>query len=173
MFIVAQSISCLLKEEIDVRIALYQPDIAPNAGALFRLASVIGTVVDLIGPAGFVMSDRRLRRASMDYFDTSNLCLHDSWDNYLVFRSSLLEKSGRIILLTTSGDRSYIDFSYRADDTLLVGRETAGVPPEIHEFADARLRVPMIKGRRSLNVVVAAAMVVGEAFRQTGLWNTV
>tara|TARA_B100000470_G_C19604570_1_gene308177 strand:- start:141 stop:611 length:471 start_codon:yes stop_codon:yes gene_type:complete len=156
-----------------VRIALYQPDIAPNAGALFRLASVIGAVVDLIGPAGFVMSDRRLRRASMDYFDTANVCLHDSWDNYLVFRSSLPEKAGRIILLTTSGDRSYIDFSYRADDTLLVGRETAGVPPEIHEFADARVRVPMVKGRRSLNVVVAAAMVVGEAFRQTGLWNTV
>ena len=118
-----------------MRIALYQPDIAPNAGALFRLASVIGAGVDLIGPAGFVMSDRRLRRASMDYFDTANVCLHDSWDNYLVFRSSSPEKAGRIILLTTSGDHSYIDFSYRADDTLLVGRETAGVPPEIHEFS--------------------------------------
>jgi tRNA (cytidine/uridine-2'-O-)-methyltransferase len=161
-----------VKEEIDVRIALYQPDIAPNAGALFRLASVIGTAVDLIGPAGFVMNDRRLRRASMDYFDMVNVCLHDSWDNYLVFRSGLAEKSGRIILLTTSGDRNYVDFSYRENDTLLVGRETAGVPSKVHEFADARLRVPMLKGRRSLNVVVAAAMVVGEAFRQTGLWNS-
>ena len=154
-----------------MRIALYQPDIAPYAGAIFRLASVVGIAVDLIGPAGFVMTDSRLKRAAMDYFDTLDVYTHDSWDDYLAFRSSLFQETGRILLLTTSGDCSYIDFSYKANDTILLGRETAGVPTKIHEFVDARLRIPMVEGRRSLNVVVAAAIVIGEVCRQTGHWS--
>ena len=154
-----------------MRIALYQPDIAQNAGAIFRLASVLGVEVDLIGPAGFIISDKKLRRVAMDYFETASICMHNSWSDYLLFRERTPNKDGRIVLLTTSADASHLDFSYRQADTLLVGRETAGVPPEVHGQADARVRIPMVEGRRSLNVVVAAAIVVGEAFRQTGLWN--
>ncbi len=154
-----------------MRIALYQPDIAPNAGAIFRLASVLGVEVDLIGPAGFVMSDKKLRRVAMDYFDPANICMHDSWSDYLLFRACSSKANGRIVLLTTSADSNHIDFSYREADTLLVGRETAGVPLQVHQRSDARVRIPMVQGRRSLNVVVATAIVAGEAFRQTGLWN--
>jgi len=154
-----------------LRIALYQPDIAPNAGAVFRLASVLGVDVDLIGPAGFVMSDKKLRRVAMDYFETASICMHNSWADYLLFRAQLTKNNGRIVLLTTAADNNHLDFSYRQSDTLLVGRETAGVPLEVHQRADARVRIPMVQDRRSLNVVVAAAIVIGEAFRQTGLWN--
>ena len=154
-----------------MRIALYQPDIAPNAGAIFRLASVLGVEVDLIGPAGFVMSDKKLRRVAMDYFDLASICMHNSWSDYLLFRAGTPQANGRIVVLTTSADSNHLDFSYRQADTLLVGRETAGVPPEVHRRADARVRIPMVQGRRSFNVVVAAAIVVGEAFSQTGLWN--
>lgn len=154
-----------------MRIALYQPDIAPNAGAIFRLASVLGVDVDLIGPAGFVMTDKKLRRVAMDYFQVDSVFMHTSWREYLVFREGLPENNGRMVLLTTLAHSNHIDFSYREADTLLVGRETAGVPTPVHRHADARVRIPMLKGKRSLNVVVAAAIVIGEAFRQTNLWN--
>ena len=156
---------------VDLRLALYQPEIAQNAGAIFRMASVIGLTVDLIGPTGFVMTDKKLKRVAMDYLDTVNVCSHHSWESYLVFRASLRKPLGRVLLLTTSGDCTYSDFSFQEGDTLLVGQETSGVPARIHEYVDARLRVPMVVGQRSLNVVVAAAMVVGEAFRQTGVWG--
>ncbi|MFP6714780.1 MAG: tRNA (cytidine(34)-2'-O)-methyltransferase [Alphaproteobacteria bacterium] len=153
-----------------VRIALYQPDIAPNAGAIFRLAAVLGVEVDLIEPAGFVMTDRRLKRVGLDYLSKVNITRHVSWQAYSTLRSSGSMQAGRLLLLTTSGGDRYIDFDFCATDTLLLGRETAGVPAEVHSAADARLRIPMNTGQRSLNVAVAVAMVLGEAFRQTNLW---
>ena len=153
-----------------MRIALYQPDIAPNAGAIFRLAAVLGVVVDLIEPAGFVMTDRRLKRVGLDYLDKVNITRHVSWRSYSTLRNSGNMRAGRLLLLTTSGGDRYVDFDYHASDTLLLGRETAGVPAEVHSAVDARLRIPMKAGQRSLNVAVAAAMVLGEALRQTDLW---
>ena len=153
-----------------MRIALYQPDIAPNAGAIFRLAAVLGVGVDLIEPAGFVMTDPRLKRVGLDYLGKVNLIRHMSWQSYSLLRNRDDAPHSRILLLTTSGGTRYIDFEFSASDTLLLGRETAGVPADVHKTADARLRIPMGAGQRSLNIVVAAAMVLGEALRQTNLW---
>lgn len=145
-----------------IRLALYQPDIAQNCGTLLRLAACFGVPVDVIEPCGFVWSDRHLRRAGMDYLDVVDLTRHDSWD---AFRNA---NRGRLLLLTTKGDRRYEQFAYEAGDTLVLGRESAGVPPEVHEAAAARLRIPMCPGLRSLNVALAGAISLGEALRQTG-----
>lgn len=145
-----------------MRIALYQPDIPQNAGAIFRLAACLGIAVDVIEPCGFVLDDRRLRRVAMDYGGQTEITRHASWETYGKGRGE-----GRIVLLTTSGGTSHIDFAYDASDTLLLGRESAGVPESVHASADARLIVPMAEGARSLNVVTATAMVLGEALRQT------
>ncbi len=153
-----------------MRLALYQPDIASNAGAIFRLAAVLGVKVDLIEPAGFVMTDRRLQRVGMDYLNDVEIVKHASWESYSVARNKQASLYGRLLLLTTSGDNRYSNFDFSEHDTLLVGRETAGVPLAVHDAADFRLRVPMKPGQRSLNVVVAIAMVLGEALRQTNLW---
>ncbi len=144
-----------------MRLALYQPDIPQNAGAMMRLAACLGIPLDLIEPAGFVLSDRHLRRAGMDYLDRLDLTRHPSWTAYQAART------GRLILLTTKATRPYLDPGYRLDDTLLVGRESAGVPAEVHDVADIAVRIPMVGGVRSLNVALAAAMVLGEAMRQT------
>lgn len=144
-----------------MRLALYEPDIPQNAGTLLRLGACLGVAVDIIEPCGFLLDDRRLRRAGMDYLDCVDMTRHRSWRAYLAARQ------GRLVLLTTSGDTPYTDFSYRPDDTLLVGRESAGVPPDVHDSAAARLAIPLRPGLRSLNVALAAAMVLGEALRQT------
>ncbi|HEV3178594.1 MAG TPA: tRNA (cytidine(34)-2'-O)-methyltransferase [Stellaceae bacterium] len=148
-----------------MRIALYQPDIPQNTGAIMRLAACLGVALDLIEPAGFLLSDRRLKRAGMDYLHSLELTRHRSWDAFLERRAP----RGRLILLTTRGPVPYHRFVFERDDILLVGRESAGVPDDVHGAADARLRIPMREGARSLNVAMAAAMVVGEALRQTGL----
>lgn len=148
-----------------VRLALYQPDIAPNAGTMLRLAAALAVAVDLIEPAGFVLTDRRLRRAGMDYLDKVTLMRHASWDAYRKWRDS--EARGRLVLLTTRAETPYTDFAFRADDTLMVGRESAGVPKAVHDACDARVRIPLADGLRSLNVALAAAMALGEALRQT------
>jgi len=146
-----------------VRLALYQPDIPQNAGTMMRLAACLDVAVDLIEPAGFVMSDRHLRRAGMDYLDRLELARHTSWQAYISARSG----PARLVLLTTRAATPYSEFQFRTDDTLLVGRESSGVPEEVHAFVDAAVRVPMVAQMRSLNVAVAAAMVLGEALRQT------
>jgi tRNA (cytidine/uridine-2'-O-)-methyltransferase len=145
-----------------MRLALFEPDIPQNAGAMLRLAACLGLAVDVVGPCGFHLSDRALRRAGMDYLDRVALVRHASWH---AFRAV---QDGRLVLLTTRGARTHLDFAFRPDDTLMVGRESAGVPDFVHAAADARLRVPMAAGLRSLNVVTAAAIVLGEALRQTG-----
>jgi tRNA (cytidine/uridine-2'-O-)-methyltransferase len=148
-----------------MRLALFQPDIAPNAGTLLRLCACLGVAADIVEPCGFVWSDAKLRRAGMDYLDRVAVQRHVSWDAYRAGRGP-----GRLVLLTTHGDTALPDFRFRGDDTLMVGRESAGVPDEVHAAADARVVIPMAPGARSLNVALAAAMALGEALRQTGQW---
>ena len=146
-----------------MRLALYQPDIPQNTGAMLRLAACFGLGVDVILPTGFIFDDKRVRRAGMDYIDQVEIARHASWAAY---RESRRETKGRLVLLTTKGARAYTDFAYEPDDTLLVGRESSGVPPEVAAAADARLVIPMRPGLRSLNVAMAAAIVTAEAVRQ-------
>jgi tRNA (cytidine/uridine-2'-O-)-methyltransferase len=127
-----------------------------------RLGAALGVGIDLIEPCGFLLSDRNFRRAGMDYLKSADIRRHESW---VRFREGF---AGRLILLTTAGATPYTDFSFQPGDTLLVGRESAGVPQEVHDAAQARLLIPMAAGLRSLNVSQAAAMVLGEALRQTG-----
>ncbi len=145
-----------------MRLVLFQPDIPQNAGALMRLAACFGVGMDIVEPCGFLLSDRRLKRAGMDYLDLVDRTVWSGWQAY-----STAEHAGRMVLLTTAGDTAYTGFRFAADDRLVVGRESAGVPSEVHAAADARLVVPMRPGARSLNVAAAAAMVLGEALRQT------
>lgn len=147
-----------------MRLALFEPDIPQNTGTILRLAACMGVAVDVIEPCGFVLNDRRLRRAGLDYLEDVELVRHRSWQRFVE------APRGRLVLLTTGGDRRYTDFAFRRDDTLLLGRESAGVPDEVHAAADARLLIPMVGRRRAraLNVALAAAMVLGEALRQTG-----
>ena len=146
-----------------MRIALYQPDIPQNAGTIIRLAACLGIVVDLIEPAGFLLGDRQFRRAGLDYVSLAKLRRFPSWRAY-----QAKNEAGRLLLLTTRGDTPYTSFRFQAEDALLLGRESAGVPDEVHAAADARLRIPILPGTRSLNVAIAAAIVLGEALRQTG-----
>ena len=150
-----------------MRVALYQPDIPGNAGAGMRTAACLGVGVDIIGPSGFAVSDRKLRRAGMDYLDRVDLAAHVSWEAY---QDSLRDQPGRLVLLTTKAKGSYLQFTFRADDILLLGRESAGVPEKVHNAVNEKLTIPMVKGLRSINVSSAVALVVGEACRQLNLF---
>jgi tRNA (cytidine/uridine-2'-O-)-methyltransferase len=152
-----------------MRLALYQPDIPQNTGAILRLAACFGMPVDVIEPCGFVFDDRRLRRAGMDYLDHVDLYRHRSWEAYQAARDRW---PGRLILLSTKGAMPHVDCRFEATDSLLVGQESAGVPEDVHEAADLRVRIPMQAGLRSLNVAMAAAIVAGEAMRQLGYPGT-
>ena len=145
-----------------MRVALFQPDIAQNTASLIRLGACTGVGVDIVEPCGFLFSESGFRRAGMDYLEMAQVTRHESWSAYLTARGT-----GRIVLLTTKASTSYIDFAFDAADTLLLGRESAGVPQEVHGRADARLRIPLRPGLRSINVAQAGAMVLGEALRQT------
>jgi tRNA (cytidine/uridine-2'-O-)-methyltransferase len=146
-----------------LRLALFQPDIPQNAGTMLRMAACLGLSVDIIEPAGFPVSDRHFRRAGMDYLDQVEVIRHISWTTFEAGRRA---HGHRVILLTTKGAVAYSDFSFAAGDILMVGRESAGVPDEVHAAADGRILIPMQPSARSLNVAVAAAMAVGEALRQ-------
>lgn len=148
-----------------MRLALYQPDIPQNAGTLMRLAACLGVPLDLIEPAGFDSSDRNFRRAGLDYLPQLDLTRHASFAGFEAWRRSA---GGRLVLATTYGSVAYHRHAFEPNDILLVGRESAGVPDEVHAAAGARIVVPMRPGLRSLNVAVAAAIVLGEALRQTG-----
>jgi tRNA (cytidine/uridine-2'-O-)-methyltransferase len=149
-------------------LVLYQPDIPGNTGALLRLAACTGTVLHIIGPAGFRMDDTALRRAGMDYVEIAATRRHSGWDAFEAWRSS---ESRRLVLMTTRAAMPYHEFAFAPGDLILLGRESAGVPPEVHQAADARLLIPMAGGARSLNMALSGAMVLGEALRQTGGWN--
>ena len=146
------------------RLAIYQPDIAQNTGTMVRLAACLGVPVEIIEPAGFDVSDRNLRRSGMDYLERAAITRHISWRSFEEWRR---ETGARLILATTKGAVPYVDLAYEPADIVLVGRESAGVPDEVHAAADARIVVPMRPGLRSLNVAVTAAMILGEALRQT------
>ncbi len=144
-----------------VSLALYQPDIPQNTGTLLRTAACLGVDVAIIEPCGFVLDDKRLRRAGMDYLDGLTLTRHASWSR---FRESLTQQ--RLVLMTTAGDDDPWRFRFRAGDIIVLGRESAGAPQEVHDAADARLRIPLAGGMRSLNVAQAGAIVLAEALRQ-------
>lgn len=152
-----------------MRLALYQPDIPQNTGTLLRLAACMGIGVDIIEPCGFILDDRRMRRAGMDYLDQVDLIRHNSWNDFFKFKR---EQSGRLLLLSTKASHIYTDFTYQSDDTLLLGRESEGVPQDVHDSADERLIIPMAAGMRSINVAISGAMVLGEALRQTNCFPT-
>lgn len=160
----AVAVRCKLSRAVPLRLALFEPDIPQNAGTLLRLAACFAVEVDLIEPAGFVLDDRRLRRAGLDYAARATICRHNSWPAFLAAR----DPASRLILLTTRGTVALHRFSFSPGDTVLLGRESAGVPDFVHEAAHARLAIPMRGGARSLNVAVAGAIALAEALRQTG-----
>lgn len=145
-----------------MRLALFQPDIPQNVGAILRLAACLGAAVDLIEPCGFVVDDRRLRRAGMDYISHVSLHRYESWEKYREIKSP-----GRLILLSSKAALPYVDFAFRRDDSLLLGQESAGVPESVRDVCDAGVTIPLNSGLRSLNVALAAAIVLAEALRQT------
>ena len=146
-----------------MQIALYQPDIPQNTGTILRLCACLDVAAHIIEPAGFPVSDRHFRRSGMDYLDHVAITRHDSWSKFEQWRN---DGGFRLVLLTTKGTNSYLDYSYQRDDVLLFGRESAGVPDEVAGVADARLVIPIKAGLRSLNVAMTAAMAAGEALRQ-------
>jgi len=149
-----------------IRIALYQPDIAQNTGTILRLCACLGVQAHIVEPAGFPTSDRAFRRAGMDYLAEVDLKRHVSWPAFEAWRRGT---GLRLVLFTTRAQRSYLDHGYDERDVLMFGRESAGVPEEVHAAADMQLLIPMRAGLRSLNVAVACAMAVGEALRQAGI----
>lgn len=148
-----------------MRLVLYQPDIPQNAGAAIRLGACLGVGVDVIEPCGFVLDERRVRRAGMDYTAMADVSRHGSWEAFVGHRGH-----GRLVLLSTKGEDDHLSFRFRPDDRLILGRESSGVPSAVAERADAVLRIPMMPGARSLNVVTAAALALAEALRQTTGW---
>ena len=146
-----------------MRIALFEPEIAGNVGAVLRLGACLGAAVDLIEPMGFVWDDRRVRRAAMDYIDHVEVVRHAG---FAAFRASI--GPSRLVLLTTKAEHSAYDFAYHADDVLLFGKESAGVPAEVADLCDARVRLPIRREVRSMNLAMAAGLALGEALRQTG-----
>ncbi|MCW2305719.1 tRNA (cytidine/uridine-2'-O-)-methyltransferase [Rhodobium gokarnense] len=129
------------------------------------MGACLGVAVDLIGPTGFRTDDRALRRAGLDYLDRAALTLHAGWEDFDAARQSI---GGRLVLFTTRATQSFLDLTFEESDTLLFGRESAGVPDDIHAGADIRTTIPMVEGTRSLNLAVSVAMGVTEALRQTG-----
>src|SRR5207253_2895664 len=150
--------------QVMLRLALYQPDIPQNTGTMLRMAACLGIAVEIIEPAGFDVSERNFRRAGLDYLEAVEIKRHPSWH---AFDASRTERGLRLVLATTRASLAYTEAAFEPDDVVLFGRESAGVPDEVHAAADLRIRVPMRPGMRSLNVAVSAAMILGEALRQT------
>jgi len=149
-----------------LRLALFEPDIPQNTGALLRLAACLGVEVDLIEPCGFLLDDRRLKRAALDYFGKLSVRRHASWDVFLTEH----DPRSRLVLMTTSGLVALHHFAFAADDTILLGRESAGAPEAVHRAASARVLIPLLPPARSLNVALAGAIALAEALRQTDLF---
>jgi tRNA (cytidine/uridine-2'-O-)-methyltransferase len=145
-----------------MEIAIYQPDIAPNVGTLIRLGACMGVPVNIIEPCGFPFGMKDMRRAVMDYAQIAEIRRHSSWEEFDKFR-----ESSRLVLLTTRASVPYTEFLFRQSDILLLGRESAGVPDAVHDQVDGAVLIPMQQQARSVNVALSAAMVLGEALRQT------
>jgi tRNA (cytidine/uridine-2'-O-)-methyltransferase len=148
-----------------VELALYQPEIANNTGTLIRLGACLATTIHVIHPTSFPLSPKTLARAGMDYVDYASVREHASFDQFDAWRR---QENRRLVLLTTKASASAYEASYAGDDILMVGRESSGVPDSVAAAANLRVRIPMQNGLRSINVAVAAAMILGEAKRQTG-----
>ena len=149
------------KSEIMTKIALYQPDIPQNTAAIIRTCSCLGAKLEIIEPCGFLLSDKRFKRVAMDYLDQKEIKIYKSIDEFFI-----LKKKSRIILMTTKSDKNYTKFKFKKGDTILFGRESAGVPNVIHEKIKYKLRIPMIKNKRSLNVSTSVAITLSENLRQ-------
>ena len=149
-----------------MRIALYQPDIPQNTGTILRMAVCFGLPVDIIEPCGFIWNSKELKRAGMDYLDKADVTRHMAWETFIQ-----TTQGKRLVLLTTKASVPHTDFQFRQDDILLLGRESAGVPDEIHNFVDARIRIPMKPDERSLNLALSCAIATTEAMRQTNLFE--
>lgn len=147
----------------DLHLALFQPDIPQNTGTLMRLCACLGVAMDIIEPCGFVLSDKNLKRAGMDYLENLTLNRHLDWTRFVTATADR-----RLVALTTQASDIYINFKFKPDDILLLGQESAGLPAAVHAACPSRVSIPMQPGLRSLNVAVAGAMVLGEALRQTG-----
>ena len=145
-------------------LVLYQPDIPGNAGTLLRLGACMGMKVHIIEPAGFRLDEKAFRRAGMDYLDQAAMHRHLNWSAFCEWREA---NNRKLVLLTTAADENYYDFEFGESDLIMLGRESSGVPEDVHLACDARLKIPMQGNARSLNVAVSGAMVVGEALRQT------
>jgi tRNA (cytidine/uridine-2'-O-)-methyltransferase len=145
-----------------MQLAIFQPDIPQNTGAIIRLCACMGARLHIVEPCGFAYDDKKMRRAVMDYYDLAAIVRHSSWQAFLAARPY-----GRLLLLSSHASQPYTEFAYANDDMLLLGRESAGVPDEVKNAADARLTIPMQNGARSLNVAIAAGIVLVESLRQT------
>lgn len=154
------------KSIMTLRLALFEPDIPQNAGTLMRLCACLGVPMDVIEPCGFVLSDKNLKRAGMDYLEHLDLTRHSSWQ---AFQKHHTDR--RIVLMTTKASESFIDFTFQPGDIVMAGRESLGVPEEVHAACSARVKIPMVGAVRSLNVAVASAMILSEALRQTGAYS--
>ena len=150
-----------------MRLALFQPDIPQNTGTLLRLGACVDLPLDIIEPCGFIFNEKAMRRAGMDYLEQVSYRRHNSWAEFLAYRAANHDEYGRIVLMTTHAAMPYTEFEFKPNDVILMGRESAGVPEEVHQIVDARLLIPMNPKARSINMAVSAAMVVGEALRQT------
>ena len=148
---------------MSVRLALYHPEIPQNTGTLLRLGACVGVPLDIIEPCSFVLTDARLRRAGMDYVELSTLTRHENWEH---FQASLKAANRRCVLLCPRATTSYLDFAFTPQDTLLLGTESSGVPEDVAQACDARVCIPMLPGRRSLNVAISGAVVLSEVLRQ-------
>ena len=147
-----------------MRIALYQPDIPQNTGNIFRLGACLGVSIDIIEPTGFIFDDRRFKRSAMDYLDHIDYKRHIDWQHFYDWKK---ENNFRLILMTTKSQKSLYNFKFNPSDILLFGRESAGVPKNIHNIVDHRLKIPMKGGVRSINLSSSVALVLGEGLRQT------
>ena len=142
-------------------IALYQPDIPQNTAAIIRLCACFGTTLEIIEPCGFHLDDKRLKRVAMDYLDKSKIIIYKSYENFLSKK-----KNSRIILMTTRAKKKYYNFKFKPRDTILLGRESSGVPKIVHNNSYERLKIPLLKNKRSLNISIAAAITLSEALKQ-------
>ena len=148
------------------KIALYEPDIPQNTAAIIRTCSCLGADLEIIEPCGFLFSDKRFKRVVMDYIDEKMIKFYNSSDEF--FQS---KKDQRIILMTTKSSTSYVNFKFKSDDTLLFGRESAGVPRDVHDLIKYKLKIPMVNNKRSLNIATSVAITLSENLRQTGFIN--
>ena len=147
-------------------IALYQPDIPQNTAAIIRLCSCFDTTLEIIEPCGFHLDDKRIKRVAMDYLDKSKIIIYKSYENFLTKK-----KKSRIILMTTKAEKKYSNFKFKPKDTLLFGRESEGVPKIVHDSSYERLKIPLKKNTRSLNISMAAAITLSEALKQNNFFQ--